>query len=89
MQTEPGVLGLEDAFERDQDRPVHRAVVRPHAPGFNFGLLMSLNMLIATPAGFDYTGADCAAWMQDARFCTTCGEPRVGPDSMVIGIKAG
>jgi hypothetical protein len=24
-----------------------------------FGLLMSLNMLIETPAGFDYTGADC------------------------------
>ena len=25
-----------------------------------FGLLMSLNMLIETPGGFDYTGADCA-----------------------------
>jgi hypothetical protein len=29
-----------------------------------FGLLMSLNMLIETPGGFDYTGADC---MGDAR----------------------
>ena len=29
-----------------------------------FGLLMSLNMLIETPGGFDYTGADCAAWMK-------------------------
>ena len=26
-----------------------------------FGLLMSLNMLIETPGGFDYTGADCWA----------------------------
>ena len=26
-----------------------------------FGLLMSLNMLIETPGGFDYTGADCRA----------------------------
>jgi hypothetical protein len=25
-----------------------------------FGLLMSLNMLIGTPAGFDYTGRDCS-----------------------------
>ena len=26
-----------------------------------FGLLMSLNMLIELPGGFDYTGADCTA----------------------------
>ena len=30
-----------------------------------FGLLMSLNMLIETPAGFDYTGADCRGWMEE------------------------
>ena len=33
-----------------------------------FGLLMSLNMLIEGPYGFDYTGADCRAWMADAGF---------------------
>jgi hypothetical protein len=52
-----------------------------------FGLLMSLNMLIETPGGFDYTGADCAAWMRDAGFRETRVEHLVGPDSMVIGIK--
>lgn len=52
-----------------------------------FGLLMSLNMLIETPGGFDYTGADCAGWMRAAGFATTRVEPLVGPDSMVIGIK--
>jgi hypothetical protein len=52
-----------------------------------FGLLMSLNMLIETPAGFDYTGADCSAWMREAGFSDTRVEPLVGPDSMVIGIK--
>jgi hypothetical protein len=52
-----------------------------------FGLLMSLNMLIETPGGFDYTGADCSAWMTQAGFSTTRVEPLVGPDSMVIGIK--
>jgi hypothetical protein len=52
-----------------------------------FGLLMSLNMLIETPGGFDYTGADCASWMRAAGFSQIRVEPLVGPDSMVIGIK--
>ena len=52
-----------------------------------FGLMMSLNMLIETPGGFDYTGADCSRWMTDAGFSATRVEPLVGPDSMVIGIK--
>ena len=52
-----------------------------------FGLMMSLNMLIETPGGFDYTGADCAGWMKEAGFSATRVEHLVGPDSMVIGIK--
>ena len=52
-----------------------------------FGLLMSLNMLIETPGGFDYTGADCIGWMKEAGFRETRVEHLVGPDAMVIGIK--
>lgn len=52
-----------------------------------FGLLMSLNMLIETPGGFDYTGADCSRWMRKAGFRDTRVEHLVGPDSMVIGFK--
>lgn len=52
-----------------------------------FGLLMSLNMLIETPDGFDYTGADCMGWMKEAGFRETRVEHLVGPESMVIGIK--
>jgi hypothetical protein len=52
-----------------------------------FGLLMSLNMLIETPGGFDYTGADCAGWMRDAGFRETRVEHLSGPDSMVVGVK--
>lgn len=52
-----------------------------------FGLMMSLNMLIETPGGFDYTGSDCMGWMRDAGFQTARVEHLVGPDSMVIGIK--
>jgi len=52
-----------------------------------FGLLMSLNMLIETTGGFDFTGADCQAWMREAGFSQTRVEPLTGADSMVIAIK--
>jgi precorrin-6B methylase 2 len=52
-----------------------------------FALMMSLNMLIETPGGFDYTGADCEGWMKETGFSITRVEPLIGPDSMVIGIK--
>ena len=52
-----------------------------------FGLLMSLNMLIETPGGFDYTGEDCSGWMREAGFSATRVEHLIGPDSMVVGIK--
>ncbi len=52
-----------------------------------FGLLMSLNMLIELPGGFDYTGADCRGWMQEAGFRDMRVQHLAGPESMVIGIK--
>jgi hypothetical protein len=52
-----------------------------------FGLMMSLNMLIETPDGFDFTGADCRRWMREAGFRETRVEHLLGPDSMVVGIK--
>ena len=48
---------------------------------------MSLNMLIETPGGFDYTGADCRGWMREAGFRESASSTCVGPDSMVVGIK--
>jgi ubiquinone/menaquinone biosynthesis C-methylase UbiE len=56
---------------------------RLHVPG----LLMSLNMLIETRGGFDFTGADCSAWMRDAGFSATRVVSLAGPYSGVIGIK--
>jgi hypothetical protein len=53
-----------------------------------FGLLMSLNMLIETPGGFDYTAADCQAWMREVGFRETYVEHLVGPDSMVVGFRS-
>jgi SAM-dependent methyltransferase len=52
-----------------------------------FGLLMSLNMLIETTGGFDYTGADCTGWLRQAGFRESRVEHLIGPDSMVVGIK--
>jgi hypothetical protein len=66
---------------------VYEAIIDDDRNRNAFGLLMSLNMLIETPGGFDYTGADCRAWMAEAGFRETRVEPLVGPDSMVVGIK--
>ena len=66
---------------------VYEAIIDDDRSKNSFGLLMSLNMLIETPGGFDYTGADCAGWMREAGFATTRVEHLVGPDSMVVGIK--
>ena len=52
-----------------------------------FGLLMSLNMLIETPGGFDYSGADCEGWLKEAGFRETWVKHLAGPDAMVVGIK--
>ena len=66
---------------------VYEAIIDDERSKNAFGLLMSLNMLIETPDGSDYTGADCSGWMKEAGFR----EPRVehlsGPDSMVVAIK--
>ena len=66
---------------------VHEAIIDDERKQNAFGLLMSLNMLIETPGGFDYTGADCSAWMKQVGFSKTRVERLVGPDSMVVGIK--
>jgi hypothetical protein len=52
-----------------------------------FGLLMSLNMLIETPGGFDYTPGQCHAWMAEAGFRDIRVEPLGGGNSMVIGVR--
>jgi hypothetical protein len=66
---------------------VYEAIIDDDRSQNAFGLMMSLNMLIETTGGFDYTGADCSGWMRDAGFQETRVEHLVGPDSMVVGIK--
>ncbi|MEO8309365.1 MAG: methyltransferase [Pseudomonadota bacterium] len=51
------------------------------------GLLMSLNMLIETPGGSDYTPADCRGWMKATGFKKTTVVPLTASETMVIATK--
>jgi hypothetical protein len=51
------------------------------------GLMMSLNMLIETGDGFDYTGADFAGWCKAAGFRRCEVLPLVGQSSAAIAWK--
>ena len=66
---------------------VYESIIDDDRSQNTFGLLMSLNMLIETRGGFDYTASDCMGWMRTAGFTTTRAVHLLGPDSMVIGIK--
>jgi O-methyltransferase domain/Dimerisation domain len=66
---------------------VYEAIIDDDRSKNALGLMMSLNMLIETPGGFDYTGADCTGWMKEAGFHSIRVEHLAGPDSMVIGLK--
>jgi hypothetical protein len=50
-------------------------------------LLASLNMLIMTAGGFDFTAADCMSWMRDAGFHLPYTQPLTPEISMVVGSK--
>lgn len=66
---------------------VYESIIDDERKENTFGLLMSLNMLIETPAGFDYTARECRSWMDEVGFRETRAKPLPGPDGMVIGIK--
>jgi len=66
---------------------VHESIIDDERRTNVFGLLMSLNMLIEVPGGFDFTGSDCQEWMKSVGFRETRVEPLAGPDSAVIAVK--
>ena len=76
-----------DALPEGGSLIVYEAIIDDERRENAFGLLMSLNMLIETEGGFDYTAADCRGWMAEAGFRETRAEHLVGPDSMVVGVK--
>ena len=52
-----------------------------------FGMMMSLNMLIETGTGFDYTFADFNKWANRIGFTSTALLPLAGPSSAAIAYK--
>jgi O-methyltransferase domain/Dimerisation domain len=52
-----------------------------------FGMMMSLNMLIETGKGFDYTFADFNKWATEVGFKSTALLPLAGPTSAAIAYK--
>jgi predicted O-methyltransferase YrrM len=52
-----------------------------------FGLLMSLNMMIETPDGFDFSFSDFNRWALEIGFSKTSIIPLTGPSSAIITIK--
>ena len=52
-----------------------------------FALLMSLNMLIETPGGYDYTPDECEGWLKEAGFKDIRFESLTPTHMMGIGIK--
>jgi hypothetical protein len=88
LEQKKGLIGKAyDALPPGGALIVYEALIDDERRQNAFGLLMSLNMLIETPGGFDYTGADCCRWMTEAGFRLTRVEHLLGPDSMVVGIK--
>ena len=53
------------------------------------GLMASLNMLVMTPGGFDYSGADCMGWMSETGFKKMHIEQLTTDQWMVVGRKSG
>jgi hypothetical protein len=76
-----------DALPKNGALIVYDAIIdderREHVPG----LMMSLNMLIETPGGFDYTAADCFEWLRDAGFRDFEVQRLAGVDSMIVAYK--
>ena len=51
------------------------------------GMLSSLNMLIMTEGGFDFSAADCVGWMQEVGFHEMRIESLTYEQSMIVGFK--
>jgi predicted O-methyltransferase YrrM len=62
-------------------------VIDDHRRHNSFGLLMSLNMLIETSGGCDYTGEQFDLWCRTAGFTHTDIVPLTGPTSAAIAHK--
>ncbi len=66
---------------------IYEALIDDDRCQSEFALLMSLNMLVDTPGGFNFTASDCARWLEEAGFRSWRVEPLVAPDSLIVAVK--
>lgn len=66
---------------------IYEALIDDERQCGEFGLLMSLNMLVDTPGGFNFTAGECTDWLRSAGFSQVRVEPLAEPDSLVIAVK--
>jgi precorrin-6B methylase 2 len=76
-----------DALPKGGALIVHDAMIDDDRSKNLGGLLMSLNMLIETDDGFDYTPSQCKQWMRQTGFKETRVEHLASVDWMVVAIK--
>jgi precorrin-6B methylase 2 len=76
-----------DALPRGGALIVHETLIADDRRSNPAGMLASLNMLLWTMGGFDFSGADCARWMKDAGFRDIQIEALAAEQSMIIGKK--
>tara|TARA_R110001583_G_scaffold54337_1_gene166472 strand:- start:7332 stop:8369 length:1038 start_codon:yes stop_codon:yes gene_type:complete len=76
-----------DALPQGGALVVIENIIDDHRSENAFGLMMSLNMNIETPEGFDFSAADFNGWAKEFGFTQTSVMPLTGPSSAVIAIK--
>jgi len=87
---EKKLLLMEKAYEALPDNGVFVAienVIDDERKKNAFGMMMSLNMLIQTGKGFDYTFTDFNGWAKKIGFSRTMKIPLAGPSSAVVAYK--
>jgi precorrin-6B methylase 2 len=67
---------------------VHETLIPEDRRSDAAGMLASLNMLLWTAGGFDFSGSECAEWMREAGFDDIRVESLATEQSMVIGRKS-
>jgi ubiquinone/menaquinone biosynthesis C-methylase UbiE len=66
---------------------VHETLIPEDRQSNAAGMLASLNMLLWTAGGYDFSGSECAEWMKEAGFNEVRIEPLTAEQSMVTGKK--
>jgi predicted nicotinamide N-methyase len=76
-----------DALPRNGVLVVYERLIDDERRRGSAGLLASLNMLIMTDSGFDFTGADCVRWMGETGFGDFDIEELTADHTMVVATK--